>query len=230
MRTIILYVSCSNSNNPVWRGLNRYAFSSDKSPAAPAFQAARLPVKVVGIAQVHPPFEKTRGGWGVYWYSNKHALRNTKERNMRSKIRWFTEFCNSHYVSHFAAFFIDARAKRSVVESCIDCVWPQNVRHSTHASMGRFCRNVKPPFSGKRRVPRGDAQRGEMDCERALRACTSLRTATARAPPLYNNDPSAGSPTETLLRLLLPLNDQVWPTFQQRGVVADSPKPIRRSH
>jgi hypothetical protein len=26
---------------------------------------------------------------------------------------------------------------------------------------------------------------------------------------LSNNDPSAGSPTETLLRLLLPLNDQV---------------------
>ncbi len=32
-----------------------------------------------------------------------------------------------------------------------------------------------------------------------------------RAPkdPLLFNDPSAGSPTETLLRLLLPLNDQV---------------------
>jgi hypothetical protein len=28
-------------------------------------------------------------------------------------------------------------------------------------------------------------------------------------PRLFNNDPSAGSPTETLLRLLLPLNDQV---------------------
>jgi hypothetical protein len=28
-------------------------------------------------------------------------------------------------------------------------------------------------------------------------------------PDLFNNDPSAGSPTETLLRLLLPLNDQV---------------------
>ena len=25
----------------------------------------------------------------------------------------------------------------------------------------------------------------------------------------FTNDPSAGSPTETLLRLLLPLNDQV---------------------
>ena len=37
---------------------------------------------------------------------------------MRSKIRWFTEFCNSHYVSHFAAFFIVTRAKISVVESC----------------------------------------------------------------------------------------------------------------
>jgi hypothetical protein len=28
-------------------------------------------------------------------------------------------------------------------------------------------------------------------------------------PDLFDNDPSAGSPTETLLRLLLPLNDQV---------------------
>ena len=32
--------------------------------------------------------------------------------------------------------------------------------------------------------------------------------AGGQAPEL-NNDPSAGSPTETLLRLLLPLNDQV---------------------
>src|SRR5271167_287771 len=30
------------------------------------------------------------------------------------------KICNSHYLSHFAAFFIDARAKRSVVESCIN--------------------------------------------------------------------------------------------------------------
>lgn len=29
------------------------------------------------------------------------------------------------------------------------------------------------------------------------------------AQVLFDNDPSAGSPTETLLRLLLPLNDQV---------------------
>ena len=32
-----------------------------------------------------------------------------------------------------------------------------------------------------------------------------------------NNDPSAGSPTETLLRLLLPLNAQVWESFQRNA-------------
>ena len=49
-------------------------------------------------------------------------------------------------------------------------------------------------------------------------------------PVQFINDPSAGSPTETLLRLLLPLNDQVWSTSQQQGAVAGSPKPIRRPH
>ncbi|PHT29094.1 hypothetical protein CQW23_31301 [Capsicum baccatum] len=37
--------------------------------------------------------------------------------NLRSKTRWFTGFCNSHQVSHFAMFFIDARAEISVAES-----------------------------------------------------------------------------------------------------------------
>ena len=45
-----------------------------------------------------------------------------------------------------------------------------------------------------------------------------------------NNDPSAGSPTETLLRLLLPLNDQVWTTFRLWVVVADLLEPVRRPH
>ena len=35
------------------------------------------------------------------------------------------------------------------------------------------------------------------------------RSGAARAPLSLFNDPSAGSPTETLLRLLLPLNDRV---------------------
>ena len=44
------------------------------------------------------------------------------ERNMRSKTWWLTELCNSHYVSHFAAFFIDTRAERSTVESRKLCI------------------------------------------------------------------------------------------------------------
>ena len=44
------------------------------------------------------------------------------------------------------------------------------------------------------------------------------------------NDPSAGSPTETLLRLLLPLNDRVWIAFRPWVVVADLPGPVRKPH
>ncbi len=54
---------------------------------------------------------------GCYRHWNRHAPRDTRKRNVRSKIWWFTEFCNSHYVSHFAAFFIVTRAKTSIVES-----------------------------------------------------------------------------------------------------------------
>ena len=55
------------------------------------------------------------------------------------------------------------------------------------------------------------------------------RVAACRAAPLppraggrvrvracaHGNDPSAGSPTETLLRLLLPLESQVWPSSRR---------------
>ena len=46
----------------------------------------------------------------------------SRGRNLRSKIWWFTEFCNSHYVSHFAAFFIVAGTKISVAKSCFALV------------------------------------------------------------------------------------------------------------
>lgn len=50
----------------------------------------------------------------------ERALRNTQERRVRSKIWWFTEFCNSQDVSQFAAFFIDAGTKISVAKSCTE--------------------------------------------------------------------------------------------------------------
>lgn len=49
-------------------------------------------------------------------------------RNLRSKTRWFTGFCNSHQVSHFATFFIDARAEISVAESHFGSKWHETPR------------------------------------------------------------------------------------------------------
>ncbi len=53
-------------------------------------------------------------------------------------------------------------------------------------------------------------------------------------PPVlfHGNDPSAGSPTETLLRLLLPLNDQVRPSSPRTGSTGEPGVPgrIRGSH
>ena len=73
-----------------------------------------------------------------------------------------------------------------------------------------------------------------------------LRASVARARPPWEslshslcarisdlgNDPSAGSPTETLLRLLLPLNDQVRSSFRSgvRPPRAANPGPIGGPH
>ena len=83
-------------------------------------------------AQIPPPREKqvcfqtAPRGWGVWADTPTSILPGmTRKCKVRSKFWWFTGFCNSHYVSHFAAFFIDVGAKTSVAESCIYSV---NVR------------------------------------------------------------------------------------------------------
>ena len=63
----------------------------------------------------------------------------SRKRKMRSKVWWFTGFCNSHYVSHFAAFFIVVGAKTSIAESCIDFY---------------LCVLTVPPFSPRRKTGR----------------------------------------------------------------------------
>ncbi|KAL6271981.1 hypothetical protein ACE6H2_022673 [Prunus campanulata] len=108
-------------------------------------------------------------------------------RNLRSKTRWFTGFCNSHQVSHFATFFIDARAEISVAESRFDIFEDDDA-----ARAHRFrCNGDALSHSG------------------------------------FDNDPSAGSPTETLLRLLLPLNDKV--QWTSRDVAGSEPPTSPRS-
>ncbi|KAK7371210.1 hypothetical protein VNO78_36625 [Psophocarpus tetragonolobus] len=99
-------------------------------------------------------------------------------RNLRSKTRWFTGFCNSHQVSHFATFFIDARAEISVAESHFaSCV-------------------VTTPAGHRLRVPKNRPLQFQFPWHTKRR----------------------GSPTETLLRLLLPLNDKVqWTSHNVTG-------------
>ena len=52
---------------------------------------------------------------GMNRHSNRHTSRGRCK--LRSKFWWLTGFCNSHDVSHFAAFFIVVGAKTSVAES-----------------------------------------------------------------------------------------------------------------
>ena len=66
-------------------------------------------------------------------------------------------------------------------------------------------RALTGPEAGAGR-PRGPPKQQKVDMQRVK--SWGPKPPGARSPSL-GNDPSAGSPTETLLRLLLPLNDQV---------------------
>ncbi len=62
---------------------------------------------------------KTNAYWlsGVCGHSNKHTPGHIPEVQCAFKDLMIHEICNSHYVSHFAAFFIVVGAKTSVAES-----------------------------------------------------------------------------------------------------------------
>ena len=53
----------------------------------------------------------------------------SRERSIRSNPYWFTEFCNSQCLSHFAAPFIVVRAETSVAESCTKPLYPWTTTH-----------------------------------------------------------------------------------------------------
>ena len=113
--------------------------------------------------------------YSISRYSPSRTLKQTysqRKCNVRSKIRWLTEFCNSHYLSHFAAFFIVSKAKISIANSCF--LSSNNIN---------YFKNSLIPHE----VPTNSLS-------------------------IHKNDPSAGSPTETLLRLHLPLNGKIYTT------------------
>lgn len=51
-------------------------------------------------------------------HSKRRSYRVTHNCSMRSKLRWFTEFCNSQLISRFAAFFIVMVAEVSTAKNC----------------------------------------------------------------------------------------------------------------
>lgn len=159
-------------------------------------------------------------------------------RNLRSKTRWFTGFCNSHQVSHFATFFIDARAEISVAES----------RLKDSQTGGGSPRRCRIPCRGAPAPGEAAALSASIPW-RSPRPEGCYERSSGRAPPgrprgrapraafprdwfagggsRDGNDPSAGSPTETLLRLLLPLNDKV--QWTSRDVAGGEPPTSPRS-
>ncbi|KAL2225177.1 UNVERIFIED_CONTAM: Protein TAR1 [Sesamum indicum] len=94
-------------------------------------------------ANVRPPRDG-RGGDAMRDAQADVPWPNGFGRNLRSKTRWFTGFCNSHQVSHFATFFIDARAEISVAESRFDIreTSPPPVHPADGATVRRTLRSV----------------------------------------------------------------------------------------
>ena len=126
----------------------------------------------------------------------------------------FNVSCNSHYLSHFAASFIDIWAEWSTAKNffnnflfkfavqkqqnhCLKCdIKIVTIAHSESTN------NLQSTLEHTR------TQQVRTHTSRLANFFPSNALTSADANS--NNDPSAGSPTETLLRLLLPLNDQVW--------------------
>lgn len=162
-------------------------------------------------------------------------------RNLRSKTRWFTGFCNSHQVSHFATFFIDARAEISVAESrfCFKRSTGPPARTADGAreagyqfkySLALFAPGfVSHPTRARARAPgtRGETRARGAEAPRPRGSPVLKRVRGSFCCAGFDNDPSAGSPTETLLRLLLPLNDKV--QWTSRDVAGSEPPTSPRS-
>ena len=147
--------------------------------------------------------------------------------------------CKSHYVSHFTAFFIVAGAQRSIVESYISCILVVMTINKEYfeavqqSRMAECCFRFTQPPRSTTHAPGPTPLREWASCD-CLRSHTGSGTLGAFAPhilsPSFSNDPSAGSPTETLLRLLLPLNDQVCPVSPKRRLPHIQPPEASLSH
>ena len=84
----------------------------------------------------------------------------SRKRSIRSNPCWFTEFCKSQCLSHFAAPFIVVRAETSVAESCKKAITEQRfpptgkkAQHNTKRSFGGQQATGESLSPRKRRTP-----------------------------------------------------------------------------
>ncbi|PHT29161.1 hypothetical protein CQW23_31223 [Capsicum baccatum] len=113
-------------------------------------------------------------------------------------------------------FFIDARAKMSIAESRFHL-------QKKHRSPRRMPRTRREGQAIDSSIPWRFLRRGSLVARNA-RWARSLGTGGG-----FDNDPSTGSPTETLLRLLLPRNDKVqWTSCDVAG--SESPTSPQSEH
>ena len=131
----------------------------------------------------------------------------SQKHNMRSSPCRFTEFCNSQCLSHFAAPFIVVRTETSIAESC-ELHMAIAIDRRLHQSDLSYA--VAVGANGYVLHPVQPTTRehlhGEPECTSPHRLHRRIHKSVIGT---CANDPSAGSPTETLLRLLLPLSDKV---------------------
>ena len=141
----------------------------------------------------------------------------SQKHNMRSSSCRFTESCNSQCLSHFAAPFIVVRTETSIAESC-EFEW-LTAREKKCIQVSQ-CDGFPKEANGSRNDMQQKAHLAPQPARASMRAPQGHpHTDTHRR--IHNglcgtcaNDPSAGSPTETLLRLLLPLSGKVHKTFR----------------
>ncbi|PHT97253.1 hypothetical protein BC332_33808 [Capsicum chinense] len=159
-------------------------------------------------------------------------------RNLRSKTRWFTGFCNSHQVAPRCLGAMAPWCQAALVPRCTDIQLDKDTtmarrghgargRLSIQVFLGVFRAGVR--WSPGVRAPgMGGGARAECRSTPPARTSQLLNTFTGSLCCAgFDNDPSAGSPTETLLRLLLPLNDKV--QWTSRDVAGSEPPTSTRS-
>ena len=131
----------------------------------------------------------------------------------------------SQLLSHFTAFFIIMVTETSIVESCIYIELQNSIdRTKSHLSNSikatninaHTCHQEDQSTKAETHTPTTNTCKGLPLGNKSESSTTNGAPVTYLFKEIYvskvwmrGNDPSAGSPTETLLRLHLPLNDKV---------------------